>query len=146
MRAKINNEILKVKVIDPEYNNYAKEVVILEGNWKGYRAIVENKDIIELNTYSKLVKFIKGFIDTEELEDYHFCELIDNDIYNIIKEFASQYNITNSEYYKLIDIYSNYNDCTSIDEVKTNIIIDTIQQTLNGIKSSFTKIKKENLL
>lgn len=146
MRTKINDEILKVKVIDPEYNNYAKEVVILEGNWKGYRVIVKNEDLIELNTYSKLVKFVEGFIDTKELEDHHFCELINNDIYNIIREFSSQYNITNSEYYKLIDIYSNYNDCTSVEEVKISIMIDTIQETLNGIKSSFTKIKKENLL
>jgi len=46
MKAKIDNNILEVKVINSNYNDHAKEVEILEGIFKGVYAIVENHDFI----------------------------------------------------------------------------------------------------
>lgn len=144
--AKIDNKIVKVKVIDSKYNDHASEVIMLESKWKGIMVIVENKDFIEPNTYNELVKFIKSYIDIKELDEHHFVELIDIDIFKIISGFAIKYKLTKSEYHKLISVYSDYNTCTTIEEVKTNIMIDSIQKNLEGLKCSFTKIKKETLI
>lgn len=46
MKAKINNNILEVRIINSNYNDHAKEIEILEGTFKGVYAIVENNDFI----------------------------------------------------------------------------------------------------
>jgi hypothetical protein len=47
MKAKIDNKILKVRIINNNYNDHAKEVEILEGTFMGVYTIVKNKDFIE---------------------------------------------------------------------------------------------------
>lgn len=64
IKAKINNKILSVKIVDNKYNNHAKEVVILEGAFQGKYTIVENSDFIrETKTnryYVQQTDFING--------------------------------------------------------------------------------------
>lgn len=47
MKAKIDNKVLGVKVINMNYNESSAEVVITEGNHKGCHAIVRHKDLIK---------------------------------------------------------------------------------------------------
>lgn len=47
MKARIDNMVLEVDIIKMEYNEYAAEVVIKEGNHKGFYAIVNHEDLIE---------------------------------------------------------------------------------------------------
>jgi DNA-binding transcriptional regulator YhcF (GntR family) len=47
MKAKIDNKILNVRIINANYNEYAVECEILEGNFKGAYTIVENTDLIK---------------------------------------------------------------------------------------------------
>ncbi|EGT3606756.1 hypothetical protein FKF97_10155 [Clostridium perfringens] len=145
--ALINNKELKVKIIDNNYNNHASEVEILEGVWLGRRVIVENKNltIIKVKTYKELINFIKNSIGNIDLSENHFCEFIDNYIYNVIKNFSKDYTLSNTEYYNLLHT-SDYGECKSKEEVKTYIMIDSIQSTLQGIKSSFTSVKRKVLI
>ena len=47
MKANIDNKVLEVKVIDANYNENSVEVELLEGNFKGYRAIVKKEDLVQ---------------------------------------------------------------------------------------------------
>lgn len=47
MKAKIDNKIVEVKVINPKYNNDSVEVELLEGSFKGFNAVVLKKDLIK---------------------------------------------------------------------------------------------------
>lgn len=46
MKARINNDVVEVKVIDSNYNEHASEVKILSGTFQGKCTIVENEDLI----------------------------------------------------------------------------------------------------
>lgn len=46
MKVKIDNKIIKVKIINANYNENSKEIELLEGTFKGKYAIVNNKDFI----------------------------------------------------------------------------------------------------
>ena len=47
MKAKIDNKIVEVEVINPKYNDESMEVKLLEGSFKGYNAIVLKRDLIK---------------------------------------------------------------------------------------------------
>ena len=47
MKANIDNKALEVRIINPDYNEHAAEVEILEGPHKGAYAIVEKSDLQE---------------------------------------------------------------------------------------------------
>ena len=46
--ARVNNKILKVLVVDANYNDHAVEAKILEGSFKGVPIIIENRDLTPL--------------------------------------------------------------------------------------------------
>lgn len=145
LKAKIDNNVVSVKIIDSNYNDYAKEVIIMEGTHKGRYAIVENDNII-IDTYKQLVELCKLDIENiEDLKEHHFIELMNSQLtYDIIKNFSKRYTLTNSEYYKLLSNL-HYEHCKSIEEVKEIILIDSIEKSINNIKSSFTSVKNKAL-
>lgn len=144
-KANIYNQIVTVKIIDNNYNNHAKEVQILEGIHKGRYAIVNNDDII-IDTYKQLVELCKLDIENiEDLKEHHFMELINSQLtYDIIQDFSKRYTLTNGEYYKLLNHF-HYEHCKSIEEVKESILTDSIEKSINNIKSSFTSVKNKAL-
>jgi hypothetical protein len=143
-KANINNQIVTVKIIDTNYNNHAKEVIIMEGIHKGRYAIVENNDII-IDSYKQLVELCKQDIENiEDLNEHYFTELISQSTHDIIKEFSKRYTLTNGEYYKLLNHF-HYEHCKSIEEVKEIILTDSIEKSINNIKSSFTSVKNKAL-
>lgn len=102
----------------------------------------------KLNTFSKLLKHIKTLMnleDQEAVENHHFTELIDKETYQAIEDLSKGYTLTDNDYFWLIGVYGNYNYCKNKDEVKEQILIDAIEENLFGIKSSFTKIRKERV-
>lgn len=144
LKAMIDNKIVKVKIIDNNYNDDSKEVQILEGTHKDKYAIINNNDII-IDTYKDLVKLCKlDIVNIEEIQEHHFAELISNSTYNTIKKFSQKCNLSKSDYYKLLEYYK-YESCSNIDEVKEALLIDSIESNLNSIKSSFTSIKNKAL-
>ncbi|MDK2966997.1 hypothetical protein [Lacrimispora sp.] len=56
MKAKIDNKILKVRVVKLNYNDSSAEVVIEEGNHIGCYAIVKHEDLIKDSIPVKAVK------------------------------------------------------------------------------------------
>ena len=150
MKAKIDNNIVTVKMVNANYNDHACEVQILEGTHKGNYTIVENTDIIEdVKTIKQLETLVRNDIKdftAEELDNYNLVELISTNTYNLIKEFSSKYNVSNREYTLLNDVYyGTYASSDTIEDVKTNILLDAIESRLNGDKTSFTSIKKKAL-
>ncbi len=144
--ALIDNKQVKVQIIDNNYNEHAAEIEILEGTWKGQRVIVEHKDlsITTPKTYKQLINIVKNNIGNEDLEDHHFGEFIDNITYDIIQSFASNYELTDKDYYDLL-LNSSYDSCKDKNQVKTYIMMDALQESLQNEKSSFTKIKNKAL-
>lgn len=147
MKAKIDSNIVTVKMVNANYNDHACEVQILEGSHKGNYTIVENIDIIEeIKTISQLEKLVRSQISLAELDNYNLVELISTNTYNLVQEFAYKYNVSNREYTLLNDVYyGTYASSDTIDDVKTNILLDVIESRLNGDKTSFTSIKKKAL-
>jgi len=150
MKAKIDNKIVTVKMVNANYNDHACEVQIVNGQWKGNYTIVENADIIEkvktINQLEILVRNDLSNVTAEELENCNLVELISTNTYNLAKEFSSKYNVTNREYTLLNDAYyGTYASCDTIEDVKINILLDVIESRLNGDKASFTSIKKKAL-
>lgn len=144
MKAKIDNKILKVKVIDPNYNDHAKEVQILEGIHKGRLSIIENNDMI-IDTYKDLIELCKADItNLKDLEEHHISELISTSTSNTIKQFSFKYRLTKKEYYKLLNNCS-YENCTTIQDMTEYILIDSLEYSVNNIKSSFTSVKNKAL-
>lgn len=143
MLANINNQIVSVKIIDNNYNDHAKEVQILEGTHKGQYAIVEDKDII-INTYKQLVELCDLDCKDKDLSDSNFTEFISPSTEKFIISFADKYTLTNNEYYKLLTHVS-YQNCRSIEDVKLNILMNSIENSLYNIKSSFTSVKNKAL-
>lgn len=150
MKAKIDNNIVTVKMVNANYNDHASEVQILEGTHKGNYTIVENTDIIEeVKTIKQLETLVKNDIKDftgEELDNYNLVELISSNTYNLAKESSNTYKLSNREFTLLIDNnYGEYSSSDTIEDVKTNILLDVIESRLNGDKASFTSIKKRAL-
>lgn len=144
LKAMIDNKIVKVKIIDNNYNDDSKEVQILEGTHKDKYAIINNNDII-IDSYKQLVKLCKlDIVNIEDIKEHHFAELISNSTYNTIKKFSRKCNLSKSDYYKLLEYYK-YESCSNIDEIKESLLIDSIESNFNGIKASFTSIKNKAL-
>ncbi len=143
MLANINNQMVSVKIIDNNYNDHAKEVQILEGTHKGQYAIVEDKDII-INTYKQLVELCDLDCKDKDLSDSNFTEFISPATEKFIISFANKYTLTNNEYYKLLTHIA-YENCRSIEDVKLNILMNSIENSLYNIKSSFTSVKNKAL-
>lgn len=57
MKAMINNKIYKINIIDNSYSATQCEVEILEGNFKGQRAIVSNTDII-IGKFTSKIEYV----------------------------------------------------------------------------------------
>lgn len=147
MKAKIDNKIVTVKMINANYNDTSAEVELLEGTFQGRRAIVNKCDIIkEVKTIKDLEKLITNNIDMAELENYNLVELIDTYTYNLVKEFSNNYKLSNREYQLLIDEnYGKYSSCNTTEDVKVNIVLDVIECRMDNNKATFTSIKKKAL-
>ncbi|WP_346938135.1 hypothetical protein [uncultured Clostridium sp.] len=147
MKAKIDNKIVTIKMVNANYNESSAEVELLEGTFQGRRAIVNKCDIIEeIKTIKQLETLVRNNIDIAELENYNIVELLDSNIYSQVKQLANNYNLSNSEYKLLKDEHcGKYNYCYSIEDMKTNILLDVIESKLNNEKVSFTSIKKRAL-
>ena len=140
VKARINNKIVDVEIIDGNYNDHAKEVKVLNGTFKGKYTIVENNDFI-VDTYSQLVNICKADIeDLNDLENNHMTDLISLSTYNFIKNMANKYTLSKSNYYNIVQ-HPSFENCSNIEEVKTYILIDSLNLSLQGVKSSFTSVK-----
>lgn len=97
-------------------------------------------------TLNKLINIISNEIDNkEDLNDNIFVELVSSDIINIVELYSNNVALSKKDYYSLIDTYEIYNYCTDIQEVKLNLVIDTIQSNLEGNKTNYTNFKKKQL-
>ena len=61
IKAKINNKILKVKIVDTNYNDDSVEVIIQEGTFKGRYAIILKSDIID-NRIESAIEYLENTI------------------------------------------------------------------------------------
>ncbi|OSA95764.1 UNVERIFIED_ORG: hypothetical protein B2H93_04900 [Clostridium botulinum] len=145
MKAKINNKVLRVEMVDNNYNNHASEVRVMEGTFKGRLCIVENTDLIvpPTLTLAQLVKLAKNSIEyLNDLEEHYFTELISQEVLETI-----QYNVNNlvklsyndSEEFKYNYYREEYRD---IEYVKNTILCDTIEARLNGEKRTLAQTRK----
>ncbi|WP_252225345.1 MULTISPECIES: hypothetical protein [unclassified Clostridium] len=146
MKAKIDNKVLRVEMVDSNYNDHASEVRIIEGTFNGRLCIVENTDLIvpPTLTLAQLVKLAKNSIeDLNDLEEHYFTELISQEILDTI-----QYNVSNlvklsyndMEEFKYNWYREEYRD---IEYVKNTILSDTIEARLNGdIKRTLAQTRK----
>lgn len=97
-------------------------------------------------TINNLVKLIQNSIDNkEDLEETLFVELVDHTTMKIVEGFSKGVQLSKNDFYTLTGVYGVYNYCNSIDEVKLNLIIDTITQILDGNKITYTNFKKLQL-
>lgn len=146
MKAKIDNKVLRVEMVDNNYNDHASEVRILDGTFAGRLCIVENTDLIvpPTLTLAQLVKLAKNSIeDLNDLEEHYFTELISQEIletieYNVSNLVKLSYN--DSEEFKYNYYREEYRD---IEYVRNSILSDTIEARLNGdIKRTLAQTRK----
>lgn len=62
MKAKVNNKIVDVEIIDKNYNNESVEVELLSGTFKGCRTIVLKSDLVkEKKPFKRYIIQVKDF-------------------------------------------------------------------------------------
>jgi len=80
MKARIDNRIEEVEIIDANYNDYAVEVKTIGGKFDGVYAIVEKQDLIkEKKTKRFLVQMQDFNYDTKTYyyKSFGYCETIE---------------------------------------------------------------------
>lgn len=144
MKANINNQILRVQIMNDNYNDHSVEVKILEGTFKGKCTIVEQSDLITPAklTLNQLVKLVKSEINVSDLEQNILEELISVDTMETI-----QYNVNflvslNSKEYETFK-YSTYaEEYNNIEYTKLSILTKTIEAIIDGEKRTIAQTKK----
>jgi hypothetical protein len=144
MKAKINNQILRVQIMNDSYNDHAVEVKILEGTFKDKCTIVEKADLITPAklTLNQLVKLVKSEINISDLEQNILEELVTVDAMETI-----QYNVNflvslNNKEYETFK-YSTYaEEYNNIEYTKLSILTKTIEAIIDGEKRTIAQTKK----
>lgn len=107
----------------------------------------------KIKTFTTLLNKVREnlikYDNLDSVEEYTCVELIDDDTLKIIEEFAlDNVKITPAEYRKLTGLYGYYSDysyITDIDKLKIELVIDTLDYNLSGVKKTITQIKREAL-
>ena len=143
LKALVDGRYLLVTIIS-NYSDDKKEVIIKEGVNKGKYTIVRSENL-KVETYKQLLELINSDIKGIDISNNHITELINESTYNTIKQFANKYNITDSEYYKLISSYD-YENCKTKEDLKIALLLESLNNNISGIKSSFTSVKRNSLI
>ena len=107
----------------------------------------------EIKTFATLLKDVKENLEKynnlELVEEYTCVELIDDEMLEVIEKFAlNNVNVSLAEYKKLTSLYGYYSDysyITSIEKLKIELVIDTLDYNLIGVKKTIIQVKKEAL-
>lgn len=107
----------------------------------------------EIKTLTTLLKIVKENLEKNNnldlVEEYTCVELVDDEMLEVIEKFAIDYvNVTPAEYKKLTSLYGYYSDysyITSIEKLKIELVIDTLDYNLIGTKKTIAQVKKEAL-
>lgn len=107
----------------------------------------------EIKTLTTLLKIVKENLEKNNnldlVEEYTCVELVDDEMLEVIEKFAIDYvNVTPTEYKKLTSLYGYYSDysyITSIEKLKIELVIDTLDYNLIGVKKTIAQVKKEAL-
>lgn len=80
IKAKVDNNVVAVKVIDPNYSDHAIEVQMEEGIFKGAYCIVKKEDIVKkkiTNRYCIQVNDFNYKTGKWSFKAYKYCETIE---------------------------------------------------------------------
>ena len=107
----------------------------------------------EVKTFNTLLNMVKENLEKyntlDSVEEYTCVELVDNDMLEVIEQFAiDNVNVTSTEYRKLTGLYGYYSDysyITDIDKLKIELVVDALDYNLIGTKKTIAQVKKEAL-
>ena len=107
----------------------------------------------DVKTFTTLLKEVKKNIEKYDnlnsIEEYTCVELVDNDMLEVIEQFAiDNVKVTPAEYRKLTGLYGYYSDysyITDIEKLKIELVVDTLDYNLIGSKRTIAQVKKEAL-
>lgn len=157
MKAKINNQILRVQIINNNYNDHAVEVKILEGTFSGKCAIVEKADLItsKYTLKAECKKYESEDSYERSLDNSNYYRTLDFDLSvksedketaeYIFDEIASYMELELKEY----DFQ--FARCTSYGEIEDKLYLDTASveythglmvETKKAIMTAYKEAKK----
>lgn len=108
------------------------------------------KEVKTFNTLLNMVKeSLEKYNNLDSVEEYTCVELVDNDMLEVIEQFAiDNVKVTPAEYRKLTGLYGYYSDysyITDIEKLKIELVVDTLDYNLIGTKKTIAQVKKEAL-